>query len=104
MQSNPMNGLVLRLGAYNRTAGAGIHFVLWPLERMERLPVEAASAQFRSAHIQSYRAQATPGTEHCKPPTPARYSSLRFVMDLQLGCAADSSCHDPYRCGRSDLS
>jgi modulator of FtsH protease HflK len=35
------NGLVLRLGAYNRTAGPGLHFVLWPLERMERLPVEA---------------------------------------------------------------
>jgi membrane protease subunit HflK len=35
------NGLVLRLGAYNRTAGPGLHFVLWPLERMEILPVEA---------------------------------------------------------------
>jgi modulator of FtsH protease HflK len=35
------NGLVLRLGAYNRTAGPGLHFVLWPVERMEILPVEA---------------------------------------------------------------
>jgi membrane protease subunit HflK len=35
------NGLVLRLGAYNRTAGPGLHFVLWPLEHMEKLPVEA---------------------------------------------------------------
>ena len=35
------NGLVLRLGAYNRTAGPGLHFVLWPLERMEKLVVEA---------------------------------------------------------------
>ena len=35
------NGLVLRLGAYNRTAGPGLHFVLWPIERMELLPVEA---------------------------------------------------------------
>ena len=35
------NGLVLRLGAYNRTAGPGLHFVLWPIERMEILPVEA---------------------------------------------------------------
>jgi modulator of FtsH protease HflK len=35
------NGLVLRLGAYNRTVGPGLHFVPWPLERMERLPVEA---------------------------------------------------------------
>jgi membrane protease subunit HflK len=35
------NGLVLRLGAYNRTAGPGLHFVLWPVERMEKLPVEA---------------------------------------------------------------
>src|SRR5262245_46252257 len=35
------NGLVLRLGAYNRTAGPGLHFVLWPLERMEKIVVEA---------------------------------------------------------------
>jgi membrane protease subunit HflK len=35
------NGLVLRLGAYNRTAGPGLHFVLWPVERMEILAVEA---------------------------------------------------------------
>ena len=35
------NGLVLRLGAYNRTAGPGLHFVLWPVERMEKLVVEA---------------------------------------------------------------
>src|SRR5262245_27709829 len=35
------NGLVLRLGAYNRTAGPGLHFVLWPVERMEKLAVEA---------------------------------------------------------------
>jgi membrane protease subunit HflK len=35
------NGLILRLGAYNRTAGPGLHFVLWPIERMEILPVEA---------------------------------------------------------------
>src|SRR5262245_26921534 len=35
------NGLVLRLGAYDRTAGPGLHFVLWPVERMEKLAVEA---------------------------------------------------------------
>ena len=35
------NGLVLRLGAYNRTAGPGLHFVLWPIERMEMVVVEA---------------------------------------------------------------
>jgi membrane protease subunit HflK len=35
------NGLVLRFGAYNRTAGPGLHFVFWPLERMEKLSVEA---------------------------------------------------------------
>jgi modulator of FtsH protease HflK len=35
------NGLVLRLGAYNRTATPGLHFVLWPLEHMEKLSVEA---------------------------------------------------------------
>jgi modulator of FtsH protease HflK len=35
------NGLVLRLGAYNRTAGPGLHFVFWPVERMEKLSVEA---------------------------------------------------------------
>src|SRR3954453_15812461 len=35
------NGLVLRLGAYNRIAGPGLHFVLWPVEQMEILPLEA---------------------------------------------------------------
>jgi membrane protease subunit HflK len=35
------NGLILRLGAYNRTAEPGLHFILWPLERMEKLVVEA---------------------------------------------------------------
>jgi membrane protease subunit HflK len=35
------NGLVLRLGSYNRTVGPGLHFVFWPVERMEKLPVEA---------------------------------------------------------------
>jgi membrane protease subunit HflK len=35
------NGLVLRLGAYNRTVGPGLHFVFWPLEEMEKLSVEA---------------------------------------------------------------
>jgi membrane protease subunit HflK len=35
------NGLVLRLGAYHRTAGPGLHFVFWPVERMEKLSVEA---------------------------------------------------------------
>jgi modulator of FtsH protease HflK len=35
------NGLVLRLGAYNRTTTPGLHFVLWPLEHMEKLSVEA---------------------------------------------------------------
>jgi modulator of FtsH protease HflK len=35
------NGLILRLGAYNRTAGPGLHFVFWPLEHMKKLSVEA---------------------------------------------------------------
>lgn len=35
------NGLVLRLGTYNRTVGPGLHFVFWPVERIEKLPVEA---------------------------------------------------------------
>jgi modulator of FtsH protease HflK len=35
------NGLVLRFGTYNRTAGPGLHFVFWPLEQMEKLSVEA---------------------------------------------------------------
>src|SRR5262245_18712019 len=35
------NGLVLRLGAYSRTEGPGLHFILWPLEQMEKLVVEA---------------------------------------------------------------
>jgi modulator of FtsH protease HflK len=35
------NGLVLRLGSYNRTVGPGLHFVFWPVERIEKLPVEA---------------------------------------------------------------
>jgi membrane protease subunit HflK len=35
------NGLVLRLGTYHRTVGPGLHFVFWPVERIEKLPVEA---------------------------------------------------------------
>ncbi|MGH6855326.1 MAG: FtsH protease activity modulator HflK [Aestuariivirga sp.] len=34
-------GMVLRLGAYTRTATPGLHFVLWPIEKMELLPVAA---------------------------------------------------------------
>jgi modulator of FtsH protease HflK len=29
-------GVVMRLGKYNRTAEPGLHFALWPVERMER--------------------------------------------------------------------
>jgi modulator of FtsH protease HflK len=29
-------GVVMRLGEYNRTADPGLHFALWPVERMER--------------------------------------------------------------------
>lgn len=35
------NGIVLRFGAYARTAGPGLHFAFWPVEKMERLRVEA---------------------------------------------------------------
>ncbi|HUR43356.1 MAG TPA: FtsH protease activity modulator HflK [Aestuariivirga sp.] len=34
-------GMVLRLGAYTRTAMPGLHFALWPIEKMELLPVAA---------------------------------------------------------------
>ncbi len=34
-------GIVLRLGAYDRTATPGLHFALWPAEKMELLPVAA---------------------------------------------------------------
>jgi modulator of FtsH protease HflK len=34
-------GLVLRLGAYNRTVAPGLHFAAWPVDRMEVLPVAA---------------------------------------------------------------
>jgi membrane protease subunit HflK len=34
-------GIVLRLGAYARTAGPGLHFAFWPVEKMERLRFEA---------------------------------------------------------------
>ncbi len=34
-------GVVLRLGAYSRTAGPGLHFAFWPVEKMERLRFEA---------------------------------------------------------------
>ncbi len=35
------NGIVLRFGAYARTSGPGLHFAFWPMEKMERLRVEA---------------------------------------------------------------
>jgi modulator of FtsH protease HflK len=35
------NGIVLRFGAYARTSGPGLHFAFWPVEKMERLRVEA---------------------------------------------------------------
>jgi len=35
------NGIVLRFGAYARTASPGLHFAAWPVEKMERLRVEA---------------------------------------------------------------
>lgn len=34
-------GLVLRLGAYQRTVSPGLHFAAWPIETMELLPVAA---------------------------------------------------------------
>ena len=34
-------GMVLRLGAFNRSAGPGLHFAAWPIEKMELLPVAA---------------------------------------------------------------
>src|SRR3954470_21566981 len=34
-------GVVLRLGHYSRTANPGLHFAIWPIEKMEILPVEA---------------------------------------------------------------
>jgi modulator of FtsH protease HflK len=34
-------GMVLRLGAYTRTATPGLHFAVWPVEKMELLPVAA---------------------------------------------------------------
>lgn len=34
-------GMVLRLGAYNRTVAPGLHFAAWPVDRMEVLPVAA---------------------------------------------------------------
>lgn len=34
-------GLVLRLGAYNRTVAPGLHFAAWPIDVMERIPVAA---------------------------------------------------------------
>lgn len=35
------NGIVLRFGAYARTSSPGLHFAFWPVEKMERLRVEA---------------------------------------------------------------
>jgi modulator of FtsH protease HflK len=35
------NGMVLRLGAYSRTATPGLHFAVWPVERMEMVRVES---------------------------------------------------------------
>src|SRR6185503_4650890 len=35
------NGIVLRFGAYARTANPGLHFALWPFEKLERLRVQA---------------------------------------------------------------
>lgn len=32
-------GVVLQLGKYNRTAGPGLHFAVWPIETVEVLPV-----------------------------------------------------------------
>jgi membrane protease subunit HflK len=34
-------GVVLRLGKYARTANPGLHFAIWPIERMETVSVEA---------------------------------------------------------------
>jgi modulator of FtsH protease HflK len=34
-------GMVLRLGAYQRTVSPGLHFAAWPVETMELLPVAA---------------------------------------------------------------
>src|SRR5262245_28582200 len=34
-------GVVLRLGQYARTANPGLHFAVWPVEKMEVVPVEA---------------------------------------------------------------
>ena len=34
-------GVVLRLGSYARTVNPGLHFAVWPVEKMEVVPVEA---------------------------------------------------------------
>jgi modulator of FtsH protease HflK len=34
-------GIVLRFGEFSRTANPGLHFALWPMEKMELLPVAA---------------------------------------------------------------
>ncbi len=36
-------GLVLRLGEYNRTVLPGLRFAAWPIETMEKLPVESVN-------------------------------------------------------------
>lgn len=36
-------GVVLRLGEYQRTVGPGLQFAAWPVETMEKLPVEAVN-------------------------------------------------------------
>ncbi|MGB7203886.1 MAG: FtsH protease activity modulator HflK [Anderseniella sp.] len=36
-------GVVLRLGEYNRTVGPGLQFAIWPVETMEKLPVQSVN-------------------------------------------------------------
>jgi hypothetical protein len=51
---------------------------------------------WRSAQIQSLWAHGT-STRHFRVPVPLEDAEVKFVIELQVGCAADSSCHDPYR-------
>ena len=37
------NGVVLRLGKYNRTTPPGLQFAFWPMEKLEKLPVASVN-------------------------------------------------------------
>jgi hypothetical protein len=60
--------------------------VLWEADPDQRL----------SAQIQSLCAHGT-STRHFRFSAPLGDMEVKFVIELQVGWAADSSCHDPYR-------